>query len=443
MKKVFIILALIVVLLFGGCQKVNYVIIVDNADIRISTEEEYRLLPIISPEYHDAKFIFTSSNHDIITVNKNGVIVPIAPGKAAVEIALQGTDTAIAISVEVYALKEEAELRIIGVTEVEVGARFTLSAYWGDGAVAVDWEISNEILAAINPGCFLAVAVGPVTVKAILKDNPKIWAKTEIVIVPGKLEISLMPNDDIWPGKNGYFLIAKKMNGLAVKAAECKYESADPEIATVNQLGQITAYAWGTTTITVTGDYDIGTYMLTVKDLPLENLRNTIVAIAIGENGFVEGANNDTKYGDWYGLPNQPWCAMFVSWCAYQAGIPPAVIPKYASVQIGLDWYRTKGSERYKTYNETQTDDYIPQCGDIIFFKSNGASHTGLVIKTIGDKLYTIEGNTSNQIAFRWYYYKNYDKITGYGIPDYPPTSGELYDFDISLAKYGGGLSTQ
>ena len=46
--------------------------------------------------------------------------------------------------------------------------------------------------------------------------------------------------------------------------------------------------------------------------------RDDIVDMAISQLGYTEGPNNDTKYGDWYGLPNQPWCAMFVSWCANQ-----------------------------------------------------------------------------------------------------------------------------
>jgi hypothetical protein len=32
--------------------------------------------------------------------------------------------------------------------------------------------------------------------------------------------------------------------------------------------------------------------------------------------GYVEGRNNDTKFGRWYGLNFAPWCAMFVTYCA-------------------------------------------------------------------------------------------------------------------------------
>ena len=37
--------------------------------------------------------------------------------------------------------------------------------------------------------------------------------------------------------------------------------------------------------------------------------------------GYKEGANNNTIMGKWYGLNNQPWCAMFVSWCFNEVGL--------------------------------------------------------------------------------------------------------------------------
>ena len=43
------------------------------------------------------------------------------------------------------------------------------------------------------------------------------------------------------------------------------------------------------------------------------NQRDDIIGVAKTQIGYREGNNNDTKYGDWYGLPNQPWCAMFIS----------------------------------------------------------------------------------------------------------------------------------
>lgn len=57
-----------------------------------------------------------------------------------------------------------------------------------------------------------------------------------------------------------------------------------------------------------------------------------MVSVALAEVGYLEkksnsqldsktanaGSNNYTKYGAWYGMNAQPWCDIFVSWCAYQ-----------------------------------------------------------------------------------------------------------------------------
>lgn len=113
--------------------------------------------------------------------------------------------------------------------------------------------------------------------------------------------------------------------------------------------------------------------------------------IARNEIGYKEGKNNDTKYGDWYGLPNQPWCAMFVSWCADQAGIMDTKIPKYASCGTGLKWFESRGLR-------TNT----PKAGYIGFLKPTKAgataSHT-FIIESVDDKyIYTIEGNLDDSV---------------------------------------------
>ena len=165
-----------------------------------------------------------------------------------------------------------------------------------------------------------------------------------------------------------------------------------------------------------------------------------LVQIALGEEGYVEGSNNYTKYGVWYGekhgkeFENGAWCAMFVSWCANQANISTTIIPEYASCAAGKQFFISNGNFKYK-------EDYVPTTGDIIFFTSNGASHTGIVVKSENGKVYTIEGNTSNKCAQRSYNL-DYYTITGYGVPEYPIFTGEKIDFDISSSTDGAGEDT-
>ena len=57
----------------------------------------------------------------------------------------------------------------------------------------------------------------------------------------------------------------------------------------------------------------------------------SVVEIAKAEIGYAEkGNSNDTKYGKWYGLNNNPWCAMFVSWCFDRAGLSKKIAAQNA-----------------------------------------------------------------------------------------------------------------
>ena len=166
------------------------------------------------------------------------------------------------------------------------------------------------------------------------------------------------------------------------------------------------------------------------------------ILIALGEIGYQEmdangntgTSGNYTKYGAWYGINPGAWCAMYVSWCANQAGVSTSIIPKYASVSLGMEWFQDKGLFQYK-------ENYTPKAGDILFMKSDGASHTGIVLYCDGVTVYTVEGNTSDQCAMRKYSV-NYSKITGYGTPEWPSYSEDGYNFSNGTASGGEGNTT-
>ena len=142
-----------------------------------------------------------------------------------------------------------------------------------------------------------------------------------------------------------------------------------------------------------------------------------IVDIALSQLGYKEGAGNNTKYGKDTGANMAPWCHSFVSWCAYKAGETKAV-PKTASTDAGMAWFKNKG--RFK-----KKGSYKPKRGDIVYFKT-GRSHVGIVEKTKGNTLHTIEGNTSNMVARRTYSLNN-KTITGYGVPNYKNSGTVTY----------------
>lgn len=121
----------------------------------------------------------------------------------------------------------------------------------------------------------------------------------------------------------------------------------------------------------------------------------SILEVAKQELGYEESGNNNTKYGKWFGLNNQPWCAIFVSWCYAQVGLVKSVAAQnskgFASCDAGLKWF----TKRNKLVPVGQAQE-----GDIVFFQFDTDAqpdHVGIVLKNqkLSKTLLCIEGNTS------------------------------------------------
>ena len=94
--------------------------------------------------------------------------------------------------------------------------------------------------------------------------------------------------------------------------------------------------------------------------------------------------SNRTKYNDWfYGRAGAeaPWCAIFVSWCADQAGlIESGLFRKDAGVTTTYSYLTNeKGFESYSWREVKQMGggSYSASPGDIFFFE--GMGHIGIV----------------------------------------------------------------
>ncbi|GAB4064147.1 CHAP domain-containing protein [Angustibacter speluncae] len=115
-----------------------------------------------------------------------------------------------------------------------------------------------------------------------------------------------------------------------------------------------------------------------------------VLNVARSQLGFAEQppGSNRSPYGAWYPMDGQPWCAMFVSWCADRAGAA-ALIPKHAFTPSGAAWFRERGQWGSQ-----------PRIGAIVYFqwpKMNRIAHVGIVESVRGDgAVVSIEGNTDS-----------------------------------------------
>ena len=133
-----------------------------------------------------------------------------------------------------------------------------------------------------------------------------------------------------------------------------------------------------------------------------------IVSVATGQIGNSGGQ----KFWSWYGFDSRvEWCACFVSWCADQSGlIASGNVPKFSLCRDGVSWFQGK--------NKWQSGGTTPTAGMIIFFDwdhDGNSDHVGIVEKCEGGRVYTVEGNSSDQVRQR-NYAMDYASIMGYGV---------------------------
>ncbi|MFI6685383.1 peptidoglycan-binding protein [Streptomyces sp. NPDC050485] len=155
------------------------------------------------------------------------------------------------------------------------------------------------------------------------------------------------------------------------------------------------------------------------------SIAQNVIRIAKAEKGYQEGRsnghwNNREKYAGqvpglaWVSDDEEPWCAVFTSWAAMQAGAA-SLYPRTASCAEGVDWFEQRG--RFTDY---------PVIGGQVFYGPGGGTHTGIVYAYTSDTIFTIEGNTNvnGSAEGDGVYLKSRPRkssyVYGYGIPDFP-----------------------
>lgn len=155
------------------------------------------------------------------------------------------------------------------------------------------------------------------------------------------------------------------------------------------------------------------------------NIIEKAINIALKEIGTCEPSGDD-KYIKVYNQltgagfsMSVAWCAIFVTWVMYTAGVAKSIVPYFASCDVGMNWFKKKGQfMKAPAYGGS----YTPKAGDIIFFSSkydqNDSTHVGIVTSCSNGTVHTIEGNTSDAVHERSYALSN-KYILGYGVPKY------------------------
>ena len=185
-----------------------------------------------------------------------------------------------------------------------------------------------------------------------------------------------------------------------------------------------------TPTYRVTKAYEASRYYKELLEVELTgNYRADLVNIALTQVGYHEGENakdrdgmhmgnqgNWTEYGYYCECDGFAWCAMFITWCARQAKIPQSII------------YDSRLARNYSFgVDFEKRGEYIPRIGDLVFFVEPGQewTHVGIVLGTDDVGVYTIEGNTRDQVRVRYYEFDD-EYIKGYGPYESEPCTEDM-----------------
>ena len=131
------------------------------------------------------------------------------------------------------------------------------------------------------------------------------------------------------------------------------------------------------------------------------------------------GNGNYTKYGAWLNINPAPWCHAFVSWCAHKAEISANIIPKTASCDSGMEFFKKqKRFEKSIAYGGS----YIPRPGDIMYCGNASrpwdSTHSAIITGCDNKHIYSIDGNSGDMVEQRVRELVS-DFILGFGKPKY------------------------
>ena len=122
---------------------------------------------------------------------------------------------------------------------------------------------------------------------------------------------------------------------------------------------------------------------------------NKVIELCETSVGYTESTNNDTTFGKWFGLNNQPWCAMSASKMYFDAGMIGTVANTNKGFASCDAWLK------YLTKNNQLVPIGQAMRGDLVFFQFDEDAqpdHVGIVKfhHTKLKDLQVFEGNTSS-----------------------------------------------
>ena len=226
-----------------------------NSTYEMNINKEKVIVATVLPSAASNKrLVWSSSNEEVATVDNDGRVHSITAGETIIKaMATDGTGVYAEAKVVVQAIKVTNITLTKQSLDVRIGEKFYISysIYPSNASYKqISYEIANKnILSVDENGQFTPLEVGYTTVK-LQTTNPEVSATCTINIKDLTISGFEFKDDEISLHPGQVHTLEPNYYPKSASVLPTTYTSSNPEVATVNDDGLVTAVKKGTTTIT-------------------------------------------------------------------------------------------------------------------------------------------------------------------------------------------------
>ncbi len=269
----------------------------DKASLQLRTDrDDVQLKASVFPEDASNKDIIWSSNNQNVTVDENGIVHAVSPGKAVVTAASKSNPLKKAVcTVVVPVLVQQVSFVKDNIT-LKLGQsplKMTPVISPANAAVkTVEWSTSDESIATVGKtGNLIAVSEGTATITATSIDTNK-SASITVTVIRAVTSVTVNKSATLKIGDADLKLQASVLpNNATIK--DILWTSSNVNIATVDENGSVHAVSPGNVKITATSKQDGTKKSICTLTVPIPvtgvDITTTIATLKVGQSGVKIG----------------------------------------------------------------------------------------------------------------------------------------------------------
>ena len=257
-RKGFLIVLLLIAFgfFFAGCQDVEPTLSLSSTTFTTEVGQTATIVPVVGGVEGELEIEYSTSNASIATVSNSGTITAVAAGTATITVALKDYPDVKAEATVTVKAKPAVTISLSSVELTTVaGQTVTLTPFiTGTTETAVVYTSSNTDVATVANGTVTTVAPGTAVITVALQSNAAVKAEYTVNVLKvteiedfAPTRITIQGQDEMYVGDTDNF-------GVAIVPSSANrglfWSSSNPEVATVDNEGNVTALKGGTAVIT-------------------------------------------------------------------------------------------------------------------------------------------------------------------------------------------------